>query len=772
MKDSSIILDFEENEQSFNLKAILFKYLKHWPWFLFGVFLCMCMAYTYLRYAPIIYTSSAKIKIVDDSKEMSIAMDPSALFGGSNINLDNEVEVLKSYRLLSQVVEALDLGVSYYEVGDIKTRELWKAPFSIRKPDSLEVSRVFLIQISTKGIKITDEKEKVITVSIAQQNEPIANLPFTIELAKDINFDLYKETTFKVVLSSKRKATMQLMSSLGISPGAGKYTEILVLSMASDCPEKNEAILNEVINKFNRDGILDRQLVSQRTLDFIDERFVYLSTELDSIEVGKQDFKQSNELSYINADAEMTLQNKSITENELANLQTQISISKLLKETVQNQADYNLLPAEIGVDNGSLNALVNDFNKLALERDKLILSVGENHPTLQAINAQLARGKVNILKTVNVYQAQLRTSLNQLTQERNRAGSLFSKLPEKEKMLRAIERQQSIKENLFLLLLQKREEAAINLAVTAPSVKVVDYGLTNGNPISPKKILIYAFALVLGLLIPFAFFYAKFLLDTKIHDRADLEKINPEIPIVAEIPFLKDKKSFTDVSDRSILAESFRILSTNVNYLLPKKEQGVGQVIYVTSTIKGEGKSLTAFNLSLAYASINKKVLLVGADLRNPQLHNYFDVSKNVAGLVDYLHDPKIDISDCIHQGFGKNPNHKICFSGPIPPNAPELLSGPNFEKFINEVSMQFDYVIVDTAPTILVTDTLLIANYADITLFVTRANFTEKEILAFSKDLYKNHKMKNMAYIVNEVGLGKAKDYNYGYGYGYTSTE
>ena len=271
--------------------------------------------------------------------------------------------------------------------------------------------------------------------------------------------------------------------------------------------------------------------------------------------------------------------------------------------------------------------------------------------------------------------------------------------------------------------------------------------------------------------LPFLVLYIRFYLDTKIHEPSDIEKLNPGIPVIAEIPFLKENKSFKDTNDRSVLAESFRICCTNVNHLLPKKEPDVGQVIFVTSAIKGEGKSLMAFNLSLAYASMKKRVLLIGADLRNPALNDHFD-SKKTKGLSDYLNDPTMNWKYCINNGISTNEYHKVCFSGAIPPNAAQLLSGNGFGEFMELAKKEFDYIIVDTAPTLLVTDTMLISQYADLTLFVVRAGFTDKNLIEFSKGLNSTKKLFNMAYVLNGVGKGKKQSYNYGYGYGYGAQE
>jgi len=771
MKETPYTIEHFEEEESFAIKDIIQKYLRYWPWFILTTIISIGLGVAYMRYAPITYQSTAKIKIVDESQEVDIASSAlSLLGGGSKINLENEIEILKSYRILSQVVKELNLDVSHYVVGNVKTTQIWAPPFQITKrieADSVKAPKPYTILLNEEGITITDANEKTFTPDLNAPEQEVDSLPFSIRMVGGTDPSFYKGITYKVVLSPLKSTVLQLAKDLQVQ-ATNKDSEILSLSLEGVSMERNEAILNTLIEKFNQDGVLDRQLVSQRTLNFIDERFLYLGQELDSIEGGKESFKRSNNLSYIEADAGMSLQRKSETEEEVIKLENQISISEILKETVINQSDYGLLPANIGIENASLNNLVAGYNEMALEREKLLPTVGSNHPSLQNLNGQLERAKVNIIKSVNIYGTQLKNSLRQLKLEESRAGSVFSRLPEKEKMLRSIERQQSIKENLFLLLLQKREEAAISYAVTAPTVKVVDYGLTNDIPVSPKKTMVYALSLLAGMFLPFAVLYIRFSLDTKIRERNDIEKEATDIPVVGEIPFFKDVKKKLELNDRSIMAESFRILGTNVNFLLEEKDKGLGQVVMVTSSIKGEGKTLVAHNLSLAYASLNKKVLLIGADLRNPQLHNFYNISINHKGLSDYLYDPGMNWKDCVVASGTENPSLQICFGGSISPNTPQLFSSSAFEKFITAAKKEFDYIIVDTAPTMLVTDTLLISKFADATVFVTRSGLTDKRLLEFSKNLHKTKKLKNMAYVVNGVGNGKAKGYNYGYGYGY----
>ncbi|WP_276390439.1 GumC family protein [Eudoraea chungangensis] len=773
MENSSVLSSLQEIDEPSTLTEMLAKYLRFWPFFLISIIISLLLGLAYMRYAPTTYLSVAKIKIVDESKELNVASDAMALLNGtSKINLDNEIEVLKSYRLLSQVVEDLHLDIGYFEVGNIKTAQVWNAPFTAIKTveeDSLKIKKVLRITVENPNLIITDENDFTRVINLNSVGDSIQGLPISLVIPEEIAIEKYEGLTYEVVINPFKRAVLQLQLALGIRE-AKKRSEILTLSIKGESVERSEAILNTLITKFNEDGILDRQLVSRRTMEVIDKRFVDLASELDSIEVGKQDFKQTNRLSYIEADAGVTLQRKSEVEDEVALLENQISLSKLLKTTVINQAEYSLLPADIGLENQSLNALVAGYNELALERDKLLPNVGINHPRLRAISGQLERGKVNIIKSVNIYQAQLRTSLSQLSLEYSRAGAVFSELPEQEKMLRSIERQQTIKEQLYLLLLQKREEAAINLATTTPSIKVVDYSLTDSKPISPKKLIVYPLSLILGFVIPFFALYIKFSLDTKIHGRRDIEKVSPEIPLLGEIPFLKKNKSIKGLHDRSILAESFRMLSTNVNYHLPPKEKNKGQVIYVNSAIKGEGKTLISINLAMAFSSLKKRVLLVGGDLRNPQLHKQLDILKKSKGLPEFLSDQSMNWQDVINEGFVNDVNIKVCYSRQIPPNAAELLAGDGFLNFLKAVKKEFDYIIVDTAPSLLVTDTLLISKHADLTLFVLRAGFTDKKLLEYSKDLATKGRVNHMAYVLNDVGYGNAKHYNYGHGYGYGS--
>ncbi|WP_370104058.1 GumC family protein, partial [Winogradskyella sp.] len=426
--------------------------------------------------------------------------------------------------------------------------------------------------------------------------------------------------------------------------------------------------------------------------------------------------------------------------------------------------------ANIGIENAGINTLISEYNQAVINKDKLKNSAGANNPTVKLAESQVADLKANINRSLRTYTSQLEASLRQLENRNQKFAGRVSQIPKQERLFKAIQRQQKIKESLYLLLLQKREEAAINEAITEPSIKVVENALSGTNPISPKPNIVYAGAILGGLLIPFGILYLMFMFDTKLHGKEDITKVASNIPVIGEIPDLKKKKDviFTDPNDRSALAESFRILSSNVDYILPIKNGEKGKVIYCTSTIKGEGKTFVSLNLSLALSSINKKVLLIGADLRNPQIHSHIREDKQKSGLSNYLHDVDHNWKDSLIRGFEKHPNHHIILSGSIPPNPAHLLTNGRFKKLIEEAKEDYDYVVVDTAPTILVTDTMLISQLADATIYLARANYTEKNLLKFSKELSESGKIKNMAYVINSVGASKSYGYGYNYGYNY----
>jgi capsular exopolysaccharide synthesis family protein len=723
--------------------------------------------------------SSAKIKILDNSTSpFKMPSDGFSLFGRSKVNLENEVEVIKSQRLLGNVVNDLNLTTIYSAIGYVTESEFWNDnPYSIEwllPKDSLK-TKTISFSISLKGndgFVINESNDK----SLKKFNEAfiVYGIPCKIIPSKKVMF-VKKNNGLRFTLIKFEDATDQLSGDLQ-TENVGKQSEILKIILTGNNPKKTNQILDNIVYQFDKDGIADRQLVSERTRDFVNERFVYLSQELDSIENHKETYKRLNKLSFIEADANAASSTKLNVESEAFQLETQVELAKLLGRTLNKDKKYSMLPMNLGLVNSGINTLAAEYNSILLEREKMLLSAGEKNPVVKEFSNKIEELRRNILVSISIYQQELALSLRKINSLKDESTKFFESIPLKEKILRAIDRQQKIKENLFVLLLQKREEALINLAITSHSIKIIDYAISDQTPIFPKKNMVYVFSLLVGLFIPFAIIYIILLFDTKIHSKFNLEESGSDIPLLAEIPHIDNENRVIASNDRSVLAESFRILRTNVGYLLPINTLVKCPIIYTTSSIKGEGKTFISLNTALSFAALNKKVLLIGADLRNPQLHKYLNIKKEVSGLSNYLFDTTTDWKTLISKNILENENLSIILSGSVPPNPAELLSNGRFEELLDILKMEYDYIIVDTAPTILVTDTLLISKLADLTIYVTRADYTDKFLLKFSKDLKIQGKMKNMAYVLNDVSLTKSYDYgyqysygyNYGYGYGY----
>ena len=760
-----------ENTTEFNFKHEFFKYLRYWPWFICSLILFLTTSFFYLRYTPKVYSTHAKIKILDENS--GIELPTTALIvNRSNINLENEMEILTSYPLLERVVNRLKLSAYFFERGLVKSKPLVRLPFDFeftRSLDSITNPIQFFISVEELGFKVTYETKNIeFSFPEFDTTKSEHQLPFELKWSSKFQKHELVGRDFEVLLVPKKSAILNIKSRIKIEP-VGEGSHILNLSIKDQNVINSERILNTLIDVFNQDDILDRQLIWKRTIDFVDERFVNLSNELDSIENYKKNFKINNSLVDVSTDGIESLEQRAQSNEKLFQIENQIVVSKLIKRPLSEQkTSVSLLPANIGIENASINALIKNFNDMVLQRQKLISSAGINNPTVKLLEANLSNLKSNINSSITAYITQLSLTRDQLSSRNKTFQSKVSEIPEKEQQLRAIERQQNIKETLFVFLLKKHEEASINLAITEPTLKVVDYASSSNAPISPKSNIFYLGSILIGLILPFGVIYILFLFDTKIHDKYDLLKLTSEIPVIAEIPLIKTgiNTVFSNPNDRSALAESFRILTTNMDFVLPS--QGGGKAIFCTSTIKGEGKTFISLNFSLAMASLNKKVLLIGADLRNPQLHTYANINKNQLGLSNYLMDTSFDWRSSVKKVFDKQLNHDILFSGAIPPNPAHLLANGNFETLIEEAKSLYDYVIVDLAPTILVTDTLLVAHLADATICAVRASYTDKKLIPFSVELSKTKRLLNMSYVINGVKENGSYGYNYNYGYNY----
>lgn len=772
MKSVEII---EKKQEPFNLKQEVFKYLPFWYWFVISIIVALIGAAFYLRYQNNVYESKTIIKLLDDTNsDFKMPTNGVNFFLRNKVNIENEKEIIKSNRLLEKVVEELQLYNVFAEEGKIRTNEVYGAAAPVVKwiGEDEKVNNFFgnwTITLDNAGYFWDGDSKrrfynKIYDIDgIAMQvSKPIMPIK-----AKKVC------TLRKVMLAD---AVASLKNTLQVNL-IGEESELLEIKTTGVIIEKNNAILNKLNEVFDRDGREDKQRIFRKTIDFVNSRFEYLFKELDTIELNKANYKRNQKLSFIEGDSQMLLATKTETTAEYERAKTQSLLSDIIIKALKEVKVNELLPANIGLDEMNVNELIKQYNEIVLQSQKTIKTGGENHPRVVQLAGMQSNLKENIKYSLKAYQNVLTAKILEIDKVKMAQEFQYGALPYQEKMIRSIERQQKIKETLYLLLLQKREEASINLAIVNPSIKIVDPAIANKVPLSPKRGITFMFAFFAGILIPFSVFFIYYLFDTKIHTRENIESQLEGISIIAEIPNIPEREKFIKANDRSVLSEAFRILIANLNFVLPPELKQT-PVIFVSSSIKGEGKTFTSNNLALTLASLGKKVVLVGADLRNPQIHKSLKVKRGNVGLVNYLIDSDYEYKDCISSVSVNNINLDVIFSGEIPPNPSEIISNGRFGNILEDLRKDYEFVIVDTAPTLLVADTTLISKYADLTLYLIKANHTEKGVLNYINTLNQQAKIKNVSIIFNNIGenegYGKgyaySYKYNYGYGYGYDS--
>jgi len=777
--------DFNQDteESNFNLKAELYKYLAYWRWILLGLIIGGVIAYLYNRYTIPKFNTLATMIIVDQDKQNAVNATPSgggAIFSMEDDGIQNHIEKLKSKQLIENVVEELKHNISYFLEGNIITVEAYKSSqlqIQFLTADSI-------VNLASKNLTVTPISETSFTL-VDNESEYSAThkigdiikldeLEFIILPTSTNDRDLSKTNSINIIIRPVREVASEYISKLVIAQ-KGQAKDILALSLIQNTPKKSEDFLSTLMERFNEAGVKNNQEVSENTTKFIQDRLEMITSELDSVEVNIADFKRDNRLMDVSSGASEFQSKFSAAEQEIFNLETQLQLLASVEQLLKNQGAFDLLP-DVGISEAGISGLVNSYNTLILERSMFLEGGTIKNPIVQTLSDQLNELRNSLFESIESSRTSLRIQLRELNKRENVAEGKFSAFPGLEKGMRNIARQQQIKEQLYLFLLQRREEAAISSAATAAVSRVIDSPFTIDSPVDPEPWFILLAGLLIGIIIPILIIFLKNFLDTKVHHNGDLSPLLKTIPFLAELPRIKQNESdIIQVNDRSPLAESFRILRTNLAYLVQNKDKEVADVIFITSTIKGEGKTFVSYNLSRTLATTNKKVLLIGADIRNPKLHRYTDNSAGAKekGLSDYLYDYDVKVDDIISNTNDKSIAVDVILSGPIPPNPAELLMNDRLEALIQGAKLQYDYIIVDTAPAMIVTDTLLISQLADYTLYVTRADYTEKALLDFPKDLKKQGKLNGLAVILNDVDYSKFSygaqyGYSYGYGYGY----
>lgn len=779
MSKEPVYID-DQFEDEIHLRDLVEKYLRHWKWFVIGVFVCVVAAFFYLKYATPVFRTEASIVIKEEDKggmgsQLSALQDIGVLGGMGGASVENEIEILKSKRLLQKVVNELGLNVSYFVKEGIKINEVYgNIPFYVKilkYNDEVNLAEEMpeepyeIALINDKQISINDGEQTNTYELGAKIVLPFAEIMVVPNIVKKKRL-MVDANRFLVSFKTIEGAAIGLEEAIQVSLADKNAT---VINMALEHPLKTKAqdILNELVNQYNEDAIIDNNLVSKNTAEFIDERLKIIGRELDSVETNKVSFKSQNKLTDIEAESVLFLENVNEVNKKHLEVATQMEVTNTMIAYLNEGDNAKLLPTNLsGQESEGMAELINTYNTLVIERNEMLKNSTDKNPVVKNINSQIDQLRSTVLNGLQTQKTGLRIAMNDLRRQEAIMDNKIAKVPGKEKEFRGIEREQNLKEALYLYLLQKREEASINMAVTAPKAKIVDYANSTVKPVAPKKMIVMGGAFLMGLLIPFLFIYVGDVLNNKIVTRKDIERALPNLPIIGELPSLGDKeeKIIAD-DDRSVLAEAFRILRTNLQYMFVNHNVEDGaKTILVTSTTKGEGKSLVSSNLAVTLADTKKKVVLIGADLRNPQLKQYIQHNKRQSGLSNYLYNDNIELDDIINPS-GIKSNLDMISSGSIPPNPAELLMGDKIKTFFEALKNRYDYVVIDSAPLLLVTDTFLINKYADVTVYVMRSGYAESKFTDFVSDTLKEKKLERVAMVLNDVSMA-----NFGYGnkYGY----
>lgn len=770
----------EQSEEQVNIQELLFRYLIHWPWFVISIIICIACAWGYLRLTTPIYNISATVLIKDEKKgggaSMSSDLEKMGLEGfvSSSSNVDNEIEVLRSKSLAREVVNNLGLFVTYMDEDEFPSKELYHtSPVLVslthqeadKLPGRMEINMI-LQPTGALGVQITvGEKEyrkqfDKLPAVFPTDEGTVAFFANNDTLSAVCPENITKERHITAFINRPFSVLKEYVNSLSIAP-TSKTTSVVVISLENTNTRRGRDYINKLLEMYNINANNDKNEVAQKTAEFIDERIGIISKELGSTEQDLENFKRSAGITDLSSEAQIALTGNAEYEKKRVENQTQINLVMDLQRYMKGN-EYEVLPSNIGLQDAASAGAIDRYNQMLVERKRLLRTSTENNPTIINLDTSIRAMRTNVQATLDATLKGLQITKEDLAREASRYSRRINDAPTQERQFVSIARQQEIKSGLYLMLLQKREENAITLAATANNAKIIDEALADDNPISPKKTIVYLAALVLGVGLPVGVIYLIGLTKFKIEGRADVEKLT-SLPVVGDIPLADEKTGSIAVfeNQNNLMSETFRNVRTNLQFML---ENGKN-VILVTSTISGEGKSFISANLAISLSLLGKKVVIVGLDIRKPGLNKVFNIPKKEHGITQYLTNTTANLMDFV-QPSDINKNLFILPGGTVPPNPTELLARGGLEKAIETLKANFDYVILDTAPVGMVTDTLLIGRVADLSVYVCRADYTHKAEFTLINELAENNKLPNLCIAVNGLDLNSRK-YGYYYGYG-----
>ena len=781
MKENSYENNMNElDEEKVNYQELLFRYIIHWPWFVASVLICLIGAWGYLYFQIPVYQVSASIIIKDDKKggnSGSADLENLGLGGviTSAQSIDNEIEVLRSKTILKEVVNNLELYITYYDEDEFPRQEMYKTSpvvvnLTAQEADKLPNAALIDMKLASDGGLDVNLK-----VGLNEYNKRFDKLPAVFPTnVGTFGFTLRDSLSNGQVEGQKdvRHISAVVSQPFGVAKGyqwaltiapTSKATSVATVSLINTNIQRGQDFINKLMEMYNRNTNNDKNEVAEKTREFINERIKIIDEELGNTEEKLETFKRNAGLTDISSDAQLAVSGNAEYEKKRVENGTQINLVRDLAKYINNPLnEYEVLPSNIGLTDNGLTTQLERYNELVIERKRLLRTSTENNPMIINLDMSIRAMRANVKTAIDGTLQGLLIVKADLDREASRFSRRISDAPGQERQYVSIARQQEIKAGLYLMLLQKREENAITLAATANNAKIIDEPAAEGGPVSPKPKMIYMIAFVLGVGLPIGVIFLIGLTKFKIEGRGDVEKLT-RLPIVGDVPLTAEKTGSITVfeNQNNLMSETFRNVRTNLQFML-----GNGQkVILVTSTVSGEGKSFISANLAVSLSLLGKKVVIVGLDIRKPGLNKVFNIARKEQGITQYLSNSEKNLMDLV-QASDVSKSLYILPGGTVPPNPTELLARDGLDKAIETLKKNFDYVILDTAPVGMVTDTLLIGRVADLSVYVCRADYTRKAEFTLINELAENNKLPNLCTVINGLDL-QQKKYGYYYGYG-----
>ncbi len=765
MNDDLINEDILEEEDFIaQIKKDIGYYFFFWPFFLGFTAVVLVVTFFFLRYEDRVYEANAQIQIKKENSDAAsfLTGGVDGLFSFDNVNVENDISVMTSQNILSQVVHRLNLQTKTYKYGNIVGSLRSYLLFETLPHIDIEFKN------TSKNIALEFEVEDDVlniikgeSIYTLKKGEVLDKIDFFIK-PKDSLF--LKDQSFKITHSSLKVAVAEIRSNLKVS-SVSSQGEIINLTIKGTNSQRNEAILNTLIQVLSEDQVLDKREISKVSLDFIEERLKGLIKSIDTISQNTISYQMDNDIYQPAIQTENALTNIIQDQKVAFDLGIQLEVAKALLVKLEEQSNFDILPANIGIENLAINQLVNSYNVIVAQRNNLLTSASEKSPLVLQLSNQLENSKAAIIKGVNRYIEGLNVSLTRYQEMERKTRKQVANLPQKENTLRSYARNFKIVEELYVFLLKRKEEASITYISALPNIKVLSYGISNTSPISPNVQFTYIVAFLFGLFVPFVVLATFKYLDTKINTRDDLENGLKGITILGEVPF-DENLDQNEINSRGIIAESIRVLRSSLSFLLTKPKSNV---ITVTSSIKGEGKSFISYQLALSYSALGKKTILLGGDLRNPQLHKYSGIDKSSLGISTYLSDESYKNLDKLILNDKKSSGVDYILSGPIPPNPSELLMRKRMKDLIDILKKKYDVILIDSAPLMLVSDTSSLLPLSDLVVYVSRSQVSDKNIFPFIKNLNKTPQTPPFGMVLNGLITGPNSGYNYKYAYRYS---